>query len=230
MHAPLHESPLFREAMGPLLRPGGLELTDRGVQLCRLPGRAELLDVGCGSGITVQHLRDRYAYSVSGIDISEKLLAEGVARDPSLRLLRAPAEALPFPDRSLDAIFCECVLSLLEDPVRALAEFQRTLRPGGKLMISDLYRRRVPLKPESGGESRSSRGIASSEDIQGWLVAAGFNGLLRWEDHSRKLTELAAQVMLIHGSLECLSGLCDCGEGKPGYYLLVTGKPVTSDQ
>lgn len=224
MHAPLHESPLFREAMGPLLRPGGLELTDRGIQLCRLPGKAELLDVGCGSGITVQHLRDRYAYSVSGIDISEKLLAEGVERDTTLRLVRAPAESLPFPDRSLDAIFCECVLSLLDDPVKALAQFHRTLRPGGKLVISDLYRRRAPLKPETGGESRSSRGIASSEDIQGWLLAGGFDGLLRWEDHSRKLTELAAQVMLTHGSLECLSGLCNCGEGKPGYYLLVTEK------
>jgi SAM-dependent methyltransferase len=220
MHAALHESPLFREACGPLLRPGGLELTDRGVELCRFPGRAEILDVGCASGVTVGHLRDRHGHSARGVDISRELIAEGLRRDPTLRLLRGAAESLPFADDSLDALFCECVLSLLNDPMRGLAEFHRVLRPGGKLVVSDIYLRQAPRDeaPPLG------RGIASSREIQGWFVAAGFHGLLLWEDHSRKLVELAAQVMLTHGTLECLSGLCGCGEGRPGYYLLVTEK------
>lgn len=222
MHAQLHESPLFRQACGPALRPGGLELTDRGIALCRFPGEADILDVGCGSGITVGHLRDVHGHRVRGIDISDALLAEGIQRDPTLPLLHAPAEEIPFPDGSLDALFCECVLSLLDDPVGAVAEFHRVLRPGGKLVVSDLYLRRT-LRDGSGGGPKS-RGIASSGEIQGWLVAAGFDGILLWEDHSQRLAELAGRIMLTHGSLECLKGLCDCDEGKPGYYLLVTEK------
>lgn len=224
MRAPLHESPLFREASGPTLRPGGLELTDRGIELCRFPGRMEILDVGCASGITVGHLRDTHGHVVRGVDISDALIAEGLERDPSLPLLHAPAEALPAPDESVDAIFCECVLSLLDDPMRALHEFHRTLRPGGKLVLSDLYLRRPSLDSQS-LFPQASRGIASSRDIQGWLVTTGFDGFLLWEDHSSRLAELAGQIMLTHGSLECLKGVCGCREGKPGYYLLVTERP-----
>jgi SAM-dependent methyltransferase len=191
------------------------------MELCRFPGKAEILDVGCGSGITVGHLRAAHGHNAHGVDISDALIAEGLERDPTLPLRHAPAEALPFTDSSLDAIFCECVLSLLDDPVRALQEFHRVLRTGGKLVISDLYLRQASRE----NSPRNSRGIASSRDIQGWLVAGGFDALLLWEDHSRKLVELAAQVMLTHGSLESLSGLCNRVEGKPGYYLLVTERP-----
>lgn len=225
MRPPVHESASFREASGPTLRPGGLELTDRAMELCRFPPGAELLDVGCGSGITVGHLRDRHGCDVRGVDTSAGLIAQGVERDPTLRLLRAPAEALPFSDGSLDGIFCECVLSLLDDPVRALREFHRTLRPGGRLVLSDLYLRRV--SPETQAESNQCRqrsGIATSQEVQRWLAEAGFVGLVLWEDHTRKLTELAARIMLAQGNLECLAGLCGSERGKPGYYLLVTSK------
>ncbi len=220
MHTALHQSSLFREALGPRLRPGGRELTDRGVELCRLPPGAAVLDVGCGSGATVAHLRDRHGHRARGIDISRELIAEGLARDPGLELELGAAESLPVADASQDALFCECVLSLLNAPVRALEEFHRVLRPGGKLVISDLYLHR----PSREDRPPAGQGIATSGEIQGWLVAAGFDGIMLWEDHSRALVELAAQVMLTHGSLECLAGLCDYREGKPGYYLLVTGR------
>lgn len=225
MHTRIHETIPFRDASGPTLRPGGLELTDRAVELCRFTPGSLLLDVGCGNGITVGHLRDRYHHDVRGVDSSLTLIAEGLQRDTTLRLSPNPAEALPVEDGSLDGIFCECVLSLLDDPVKALREFHRALRPGGKLALTDLYLRRVPGELESPCERyQRPRGIASSKDVQGWLRAAGFTGIVLWEDHTRSLQELAARIMLSHGSLECLSGLCGKAEGKPGYYLLVTEK------
>lgn len=221
----IHESAPFRQASGSALRPGGLELTGRAVELCRLPPGALVLDVGCGAGITVGHLRDSFGYDARGVDISPALLGEGLRRDPTLPLSYAPAEELPVADSSLDGIFCECVLCLLDDPVVALKEFHRALRPGGKLAVSDLYLRRISGELEEPcGSFQRRQGIASSKDVQGWLRAAGFDGVVLWEDHSRKLTELAAQIMLTHGSLNCLSGLCATTEGKPGYYLLVTEK------
>lgn len=225
MHTRIHESVSFREASGPTLRPGGLELTDRAMELCRFHPGAELLDVGCGSGVTVGHLRDRHGCRARGVDISARLIAEGRERDPALQLMQAPAEALPMADETLDGIFCECVLSLLEEPVRALREFHRALRPGGRLVLSDLYLRRVsPEAREENNEQRQRSGIATSQEVQRWLREAGFDGFVLWEDHTRKLTELAARVMLAHGNLECLATLCGGEKGKPGYYLLVTSK------
>lgn len=229
MLSAIHESAPFKEASGPTLRPGGLELTDRAALFCRFPVGSELLDVGCGNGVTVQRLRDGHGCNACGIDTSPLLIAEGLERDPTLSLRQARAEALPFADHSLDGIFCECVLSLLPDPVQALKEFHRTLRPGGKLVISDLYLLRDQQEAEQGGDHRQGSGITSSRDVRLRLSLSGFNGLLFWEDHTRKLTELAARIMLAHGSLACLAELGDCSGGKPGYYLLVTEKQTSGN-
>jgi len=214
---------MLRGACGPALRPGGTCLTERAVELCRFPAGARLLDVGCGSGVSVEHLRRTHGFSASGIDISTSLISEGLQRNPALPLAQATAEALPCGDESLDGIFCECVLSLLDDPLKALREFYRTLKKGGWLVLSDLYRHRMLSDDEQTCETNG--GIASSKEVQGWLSSCGFSGLILWEDHTRALQEMAAQLMLTYGSLECLAGLCDSVKCKPGYYLLVTGKP-----
>ena len=182
-------------------------MTDRALDSCSFSAGAQLLDVGCGSGATVEHLYSRYGFSASGVDISPTLIAEGLGRNPALALTEAPAEALPFATGSRDGILCECVLSLLEEPFRALAEFWRVLRSGGYLILSDMY----------------SRDTAARGRIEERLSECGFDTLL-WEDHTPLLKELAARLILAHGSLD---GLCcatpDAG-GKPGYYLLVARK------
>ncbi|HTG83025.1 MAG TPA: class I SAM-dependent methyltransferase, partial [Geobacteraceae bacterium] len=134
-----YESPLLRKVAGATIRPGGLTLTERGVAFCRFPSGARLLDVGCGAGATVEYLRSRYGFAAAGVDISRLLIAEGLVRDPALPLVEAEAEALPVEDGVLDGVLCECVLSLVGEPLRALREFRRVLRPGGHLILSDMY-------------------------------------------------------------------------------------------
>ena len=51
---------------------------------------------------------------------------------------RGELEALPIEDGELDAATLLLVLHHLPDPVRALAEAARVLRPGGRLLISDM--------------------------------------------------------------------------------------------
>ena len=138
-----YESGPLRDVTGTTIRPGGLTLTERAVDFCRFAAGAQLLDVGCGAGATVEHLRDSYGFAASGVDISGALVAEGLGRDPDLELSVATAESLPHAGESQDGIFCECVLSLLPEPLTALAEFQRTLRDGGYLILSDMYSRGV---------------------------------------------------------------------------------------
>ena len=71
---------------------------------------------------------------------------------------------LPFADASLDGLIAECVLSTLADPARALAEWRRALKPGGRLALSDVYSRAAA----DGGR------LATREKLCQRLIAAGF--------------------------------------------------------
>ncbi len=91
-------------------------MTGRAVEFCHFPSEARLLDVGCGSGATVEFLRNHYKLDASGVDVSTRLLREGKLHDNTLPLARASAEHLPYANGSLDGVLCECVLSLLSEP------------------------------------------------------------------------------------------------------------------
>ena len=179
-----------------------------------------MLDVGCGAGATVEHLCNRYGFNAAGVDVSRTLLAEGLARNPALTLEQGCAESLPFAGETHDGIFCECVLCLVEDPRKAVAEFGRVLRSGGYLILSDMYSRGAAAGRRQDG---TLRGELPRRDILGLLFENGFATLL-WEDQTPLLREMAARLILARGSLEGL-GCTTGGSGqRPGYYLLVARK------
>jgi SAM-dependent methyltransferase len=98
------------------------------------PG-TRLLDVGCGSGLTLV-LAARRGAIPAGLDISPGLL--GIARErlPEADLREADMESLPFTDASFDAVTGVNAFQFAEDPRRALAEAARVLRPSGRLVAS----------------------------------------------------------------------------------------------
>ncbi len=59
---------------------------------------------------------------------------------PDAKLLRAPAEDLPFNDESFDVLVSTLVLCTVDDQPRALRELRRVLRPGGKLLFMEHVR------------------------------------------------------------------------------------------
>jgi SAM-dependent methyltransferase len=146
------------------------------------------------------------------------------------------AQQLPLREKSLDGIFCECVLSLLDDPGLALFEFARILKPEGWLVITDLYARRpegvstlqhLPL-------NSCLKGARSKQEIVRVVENTGF-GLFLWEDHSDLLKQMAASAVFEFGSMRefwkffaphcAVSDLeCCLGQVRPGYYLLAARK------
>jgi ubiquinone/menaquinone biosynthesis C-methylase UbiE len=93
------------------------------------PG-ARLLDLGCGTGHHMLWARGRN-YEAAGTDGSEAMLAEARRLNPSSELLLAPADALPFPDASFDAVLCIEVLRYLRCIDPSVREMGRVLKAGG---------------------------------------------------------------------------------------------------
>lgn len=231
--AALHESASLRSVTGSLLRPGGFRLTERGLSFCVFPPAAQIVDIGCGTGASVAYLREKHRYQVLGFDVSEDLLRDNDLAE-YLPLALARAEELPLAQEVCDGILCECVLSLVLEPNRALSEFSRVLRSGGYLIVSDLYDRVLEEKVMADvGEGTSV--LRTHNEIESLVAAAGFE-LMVWEDHTRYLRELAVQLIFSHGSL---AGFCDflaaSGSGcagtstpmtspVPGYFLMVAQK------
>jgi SAM-dependent methyltransferase len=100
-----------------------------------------VLDVGCGPGSITAGLADVVAPApVIGIDIQPALIARAQAAAhgrANLRFEVADLHRLPFVDASFDAVFANGVLMHLSEPMRALAEMQRVLRPGGIVGVRD---------------------------------------------------------------------------------------------
>lgn len=186
-----------------LLRPGGLQLTARGIALAGLRTGARILDLGCGCGETMDWLLAE-GYDAVGIDPVPARHLESV----SARHFTGRAESLPFADSSMEAVLAECSFSLFDDAGQAAAECARVLVDGGVLIVSDLYAR----QPENIAVLRSLRsscvaGILVHEEFEALLARAGF-AVSVWEDHTRALRESAARLLFESGSID---GLWRCG-------------------
>jgi arsenite methyltransferase len=222
----------IRGITGPCIRPGGPVLTRRALEICNLPPGSRVVDVGCGAGGTLECLERTGIYYPVGLDRSEALLREAGSGPASGGLVRGRAEALPFKACLLDAIFCECVLSILGDKIAPLQEFARVLREGGFLIISDVFTRSAPGQGRPEPESQrivGIEGLLAKEDLIGYLTGLGFS-LVLWEEHERLLKEFAARMILAGEGLPDLWG---CRQGIGGkkvegaaisYLLLVARK------
>jgi SAM-dependent methyltransferase len=217
---PLFARADFRRVAGETLRPGGVVLTRRAVEACRLAPGDITLDLGCGPGATARLLAHR-GCRVIALDLDPAFAASAARTDAEpVAAVVARAEALPLRSASIDAVFCECVLSLSPNPQAMLTEAARVLRPGGTLVLTDLYLRTAT------GAAAPAPGCAAGarpwEQTAGLLDAAGFDVAI-FEDHSRLLAELAGRLIF---SGVPLTGLAGCGNpgAKPGYHLCLAHK------
>jgi ubiquinone/menaquinone biosynthesis C-methylase UbiE len=113
---------------------------DRPNTLSLLPDvkNKKILDAGCGPGKYAEILLTRGA-DVTGIDLSENMIEEAIARNKgkgSFRVhdITAPMDFLE--DNSFDIVICPLVLNYIKDWNKPLSEFNRVLVSGGMLVLS----------------------------------------------------------------------------------------------
>ena len=109
----------------------------RGVQ-------GNVLDVACGTGDMAVSLVER-GCTVTGIDLSEEMLAIARQKAPMVTFMIADAEHLPFPDASFDAVTCAFGVRNFVHLEQGLNEMLRVLKPGGQLVILELATPDTPL-------------------------------------------------------------------------------------
>jgi SAM-dependent methyltransferase len=105
------------------------------------------IDLGAGTGANL----DLYPEKVTELVLAEpdphmlrKLREKAAAGGLAANIVKAPAEALPFPDSSFDTAVFTLVLCTVPDPAAALAEVARVLRPGGRLLFVEHVRSPEP--------------------------------------------------------------------------------------
>ncbi len=94
-----------------------------------------LLDIGTGPGTVVGPALDRGAV-VHAIDVTPAMIEQARRRYPQIDARVANASSLPFPDQSFDAVTLPFRLHHMAEPMKALAEAHRTLRPGGRVALT----------------------------------------------------------------------------------------------
>jgi ubiquinone/menaquinone biosynthesis C-methylase UbiE len=108
----------------------------------QLPPGAAILEVAPGPGYLAIELARLGPYRVSGLDISHsfvRIATENAARaGVAIDFRHGDVARMPFAAESFDFVVCQAAFKNFPDPVAALDEIRRVLKPGGRASIIDL--------------------------------------------------------------------------------------------
>jgi ubiquinone/menaquinone biosynthesis C-methylase UbiE len=151
----------------------------------RAAGR--VLEVGIGTGLNLPFYRRASILTLVGVDpgvemqrmLRRRSERAGIAVD----LRSSTAEALAFERASFDCVVCTYTLCTIPDPLAALREIRRVLRPGGRLLFAehgvapdaDVVKWQRRLEPLW---SRVAGGCHLTRDVPALLEAAGFEAAI----------------------------------------------------
>lgn len=131
-------------------------------------------DLGCGTG-QLSYQMAPFVERVIAVDASAAMLRTARARIGNLgnvEIRRGELESLPIDDGSLDAGFLVLVLPYVAVPAQVVAEAARALKPGGRLLVTDLM-------PHEKSEYRQTLGHQwqgfGEDQVLGWFKAAGLS-------------------------------------------------------
>lgn len=129
-------------------------------------------DIGAGTGFMTEGLLRR-GLQVIAVDPSQAMLAEierKFAAAEGIECRLGEADRLPIPDETVDYVFANMVLHHVEKPPQAIKEMVRILKPGGRLVATDLDEHHFEfLQTEQHDRWLGFR----REDVRRWFIEAG---------------------------------------------------------
>jgi ubiquinone/menaquinone biosynthesis C-methylase UbiE len=141
---------------------------------CHMTDRQTVLDIGCGWGRLIIGLLKRFpGLQIQGIDVSREAISRGpdlIAKETGRRDVKlqvAPAESLPFDDGIFAAIVSSRVFQYVSEPIAAMREVNRVLKPGGEVTIL------VPNKRNPVRYLSYHTQLLTCDKLAEWMAAAG---------------------------------------------------------
>lgn len=201
----------------------GLEATEEVAAALSLVAGEHILDVGSGFGGPARFMAERYGCRVTGIDLTPEFcetasyLTDLLGLDDRVTFDVGSALAMPYGDQRFDAAYSMNVAMNIADKAALYGEIFRVLKPGGRLVLSEIARGTGPDLdyPTPWAKSAKTSFLSTPEATRSGLEAAGFIVVsLRdtlaesaaFGAHSRELVARGEKpphraVHLVHGDL-----------------------------
>jgi ubiquinone/menaquinone biosynthesis C-methylase UbiE len=148
-----------------------------------LPSRSEVLEVAPGPGFFAVELAKLGDFKITGLDISRTLVEianrNALSARVSIDFRLGNAAAMPFADESFDIVYCSAAFKNFSEPVKALDEMHRVLRPGGEAVIQDL------CKDTSRDEIEAYVKQSGRSFIDAWMTKFTFRHVLLKRAYTR---------------------------------------------
>ena len=159
----------------------------------QLPPPASVLEIAPGPGYFAIELAKLGGYEVTGLDISDTFVS--IARQNAekagvlVNFRRGDAANMPLRDGAFDFLFCRAAFKNFTQPVRALEEMYRVLKPGGRALIIDLRR---DVSKESINQAVDDMHVGA---VNGLITKLTFRFMLLKRAYTRQqIEELIAQT------------------------------------
>lgn len=114
----------------------------------KIPANGKVLEIAPGPGYFCMELARLGTYKITGLDISKSFveIARRNAQEAGLKIdfREGNASAMPFEDDTFDFTFCQAAFKNFSEPIKAIGEMYRVLRPGGVSVIADLRKDASP--------------------------------------------------------------------------------------
>jgi len=148
--------------------------------------QGRVLEIGIGTGLNLEHYDQARIEKIVGLDPGLEMHPKARRRSRlaglEVELVGLSAERIPYDDRSFDTVLVTYALCTIADPLAALKEMRRVLKPEGRLVFCEhglapdasVRRWQARLTPLW---ARVAGGCHLDRDIPGLLKAAGFRSV-----------------------------------------------------
>ncbi len=169
-----------------------------------------VLDIGSGAGIDVLLASKKVGESgrVIGLDMTPEMIERGKknveeAGVGNIEFRQGEAESMPVEDETVDLIVSNCVINLSPDKKKVFEEAYRILKPGGRILISDIVTHNLSqkIKDNMNAWVGCVAGALEEEDYLKTIRNAGF-----------KDVEVVGKIVFDEGLVRGLIGTSDSGD------------------
>lgn len=197
------------------------------------PGQA-ILDLGCGAGLDLLIAADKVGPegTVIGVDMTEAMLEKArtnikASGFKNIQVRKGYVEALPVASNSVDLVISNCAINLSPEKAKVFAEIARVLKPGGRMIVSDIVAEDLPWWVRRSGlltAACAGGAISETQYLEGLRAA----GLYECSVLARQHYEPDQMAAVVVDSLpQYLQNASCCGKPVARSLLIKVAKPIS---